>query len=151
MSMTPISPGSAAPGIHGLEPNGPQAIVFYKVTCPVCHLAAPKLGDFAKAFPGRVRGVGQDPPENLSDFERRFGMEVGSVPDLPPYEASNAYGVRTVPTTFLIDADGAVDTVVEGWDRDGLNQLSTRLAGMTNLPDRPVSEPGDGLPSYRPG
>jgi thiol-disulfide isomerase/thioredoxin len=149
--MKPIGPGSFAPVIPGSRTDAVRAIFFYKVTCPVCQMAAPRLGDLARAFPGHVVGVGQDPPQELADFEGRFGMALGSRADLPPYDLSNAYGVRVVPTTFLLAADGAVLDVVESWDRAGLNGLARRLADLTGSEFRPVSSPDDGLPPYRPG
>ncbi|SRR6266508_4932783 len=149
--MRPITAGTAAPEIPGIESNGPRVLVFYKVTCPVCELAAPKLGAFAGAHPGRVRGIGQDPAPKLVEFERRFGMDVGSISEQPPYAMSNAFGVRTVPTTFLIDEAGDIVDAVEGWDRDGLNALTRRLADLAGEPYDPVSDPADGLPTYRPG
>jgi thiol-disulfide isomerase/thioredoxin len=149
--MRPVAPGSIAPAIPGAGRDGPRAVVFYKVTCPACQMAAPKFGDLARAYPGQVVGVGQDAPEKLGEFERRFGMELGSQADLPPYEVSNAYGVRTVPTTFLVDDTGKVLDVVEAWDRDGLNRLARTLSDLTHAPYRPLSEPGDGLPAFRPG
>ena len=40
-------------------------------------------------------------------------MGFRSVPDAPPYPASRAYGVRTVPTLFVIDERGIVVEAVE--------------------------------------
>lgn len=149
--MEPIKSGTTAPPIPGVQANGPRAVVFYKVTCPTCQMAAPPLGEFARTYDGHVVGIGQDPPEKLGAFEQAYDMRLGSVSDAPPYDLSNAYGVRTVPTTFLLDGDGTVMDVVESWDRDGLNALAGRLAEMIGSPYRSVSEPSDGLPPFRPG
>ncbi|MGH2767094.1 MAG: hypothetical protein ACRDKA_14480, partial [Actinomycetota bacterium] len=60
--MPPIAAGTAAPEIPGAERvPGPSAVMFYKVTCPTCQLAAPVADRLAAAFPGRLLGVGQDP------------------------------------------------------------------------------------------
>jgi hypothetical protein len=77
-------------------------------------------------------------------------MRVGRWPTFLPYDASEAYGVRTVPTVFLVDGGTVVDTV-EGWDRAGFNRVSERLAELSGAAYRPVSEAGDGLPPFRPG
>jgi len=79
-----------------------------------------------------------------------LGTSFASVPDEPPYEASNAYGVRTVPTLFVLD-DGDVVDVVESWDRDGWNRAAARLADLTGQAAEEVSSEGDGLPPFRPG
>ena len=70
----PIAPGDAAPPIDGVAGHGAHAVVFYKVTCPVCQMAAPKVQALADAFPGRVTPVGQDPPARLEPFAEEYGM-----------------------------------------------------------------------------
>ena len=77
-----------------------MALFFYKVTCPVCQMAAPKVQGFEPAYPGRIVGVRQDPEDKLADFDRELEMGFESVSDLPPYELSNAYQIGVVPTLF---------------------------------------------------
>jgi len=149
--VQPIAPGTRAPEIPGTERvTGPSVVMFYKVTCPTCQVAAPVAERFAVSFPGRFLGVGQDPREKLDQFAEDLGTSFASVPDEPPYEASNAYGVRTVPTLFVLD-DGDVVDVVESWDRDGWNRAAARLADLTGQAAEEVSSEGDGLPPFRPG
>jgi len=151
--VTALAVGTPAPAIPrvALGSDGPLALFFYKVTCPVCQLAAPKVQGFEEAYPGHIVGIGQDPPEKLGGFEREFGMSFRSVPDLPPYATSNAYGIEVVPTLFLIDPQGSVAAVAESWDRQGFNDISEQLAGLLGATPRPISVAGDGLPSFRPG
>ncbi|HVH52849.1 MAG TPA: redoxin domain-containing protein [Actinomycetota bacterium] len=150
--MGVIGVGEAAPPVPGVTfADGPVALVFYKVTCPVCQMAAPKVDVMAAAYPGRVVGVGQDPPDALDRFGREFGMDVPAVPDLPPYDASNAYGIESVPTLFVIDRTGAVADAVVSWDRAGYNRASGRLAELLGVEPAMVSDSSDGLPPFRPG
>ena len=142
--------GSDAPPAPG-APEGPHAIVFYKVTCPTCQMAAPPMERFAQAYPGRIVGIGQDPPDKLQAFSATHGMSFPSMPDAPPYDVSNAYGIAHVPTVVVVDGGGAVADVVESWDREGLNRASGRLAALVGAEPLPISEPGDGLPYFRPG
>ncbi len=146
--MEPIPPGSPAPPIHGVD--SPDVLFFYKVTCPTCQLAAPVAERFAAAVPGRFVGIGQDPREKLDQFAEELGTSFVTVPDEPPYDLSNAYGVRTVPTVFVLDAGTVVD-VVESWDRDGWNRAARRAAELAGADPEEVSHPGDGLPPFRPG
>ena len=112
--MEPLAPGSPAPAVPGVDfGEGPRALFLYKVTCPVCQMAAPKVQRLQEAYPGRIVGIGEDPDEELEAFGRRFGLSFASSPDLPPYELSNAYGIRTVPTTFLVGRDGIIVRTVE--------------------------------------
>ena len=150
--MAPLAPGSTAPAIPGITfDHEPTVLFFYKVTCPVCQLAASPVGTFERAYPGRIKGVGQDPPARLAAFSREHGMTFPVTADDPPYPVSSRYGIRVVPTTFLIDAGGQVADVVESWDREGLNRVSKGLAELTGAPYVPISAPGDGLPPFRPG
>lgn len=148
----PLDDGSAAPPIPGVDLATRPAIVafFYKVTCPVCEMTAPKAAAFERAYPGVPVGVGQDPPERLERFSRDRGLAFASVADVAPYGISAAYGVQVVPTTVLI-GEGRVLRTVESWDRDGLNELSRAVARITGLPYAEVSHPADGLPPFRPG
>lgn len=144
--------GAPAPPVHGVTfVDGPTAVAFYKVTCPVCQMAAPKIEALGRAYPGRVVGVGQDPNGELERFGREFGMAVPAVPDLPPYDVSNAFGIETVPTVVLVGADSTVVDTVVSWDRDGYNRVSARLAELAGAEPVVVSEPSDGLPPFRPG
>jgi thiol-disulfide isomerase/thioredoxin len=147
----PIAPGTAAPAIPGIDfAASPTALFFYKVTCPVCQMAAPIARSIAEAYPGRVTAVGQDPPDKLASFDRQYGLGIEPRPDLPPYPVSNAYGIRVVPTLFLIDTAGTISDVVESWDRDGYRRLSKGLADLLGTEPAKLGIPTT-LPSFRPG
>ena len=148
--MEPLGAGSAAPPIEGIDLSEPRALWFHKVTCPVCKLAAPVAERLSSAYPGVVTGVGQDPRPELESFAREFGVGFESTVDSPPYPASDAYGIRVVPTLFLVDSGQILD-VVESWDRDGYNRVSHGLAELVGTDASVVSTPDDGLPSFRPG
>jgi len=150
--MAVIAVGDAAPLVPGgVVHEGPVALVFYKVTCPVCQMAAPKIDTMARSYPGRVVGVGQDPPDELERFGREFGMDIAAVADVPSYDVSNAYGIETVPTLFVIDGAGVVVDAVVSWDREGYNRASARLAELFGVEPVTVSDSSDGLPAFRPG
>ena len=147
-----ILAGSPAPEIPGVDlTQGPTVLFFFKVTCPVCQMAAPKVSTFERAYPGRIFGVGQDPAERLAEFSGEYGLTIPTSADLPPYPASDAYEVRVVPSTFLVSPRGTVLHSVESWDREGLNEMSRMLAEAIGAPFEPISVPEDGLPVFRPG
>lgn len=148
--MAPIRPGTPAPEIPSVDLGGVKAVYVYKVTCPVCQLSAPPTQRFEEAYPGSIVGVGQDPLERLDAFSTEFGVTFPSVTDAPPYEVSDAYGIRTVPTLFLVE-DGVVTDTVESWDRKGYNRVSARLAELTGREYAEISHESDGLPAFRPG
>jgi peroxiredoxin len=150
-----LSPGDPAPtfilddaetGEQVTDPweQGPVVLAFFKVTCPVCQLVAPKVDALARAGV-RVVAIGEDPAPALRAYAERYGQRVQTVTEPPPYRVSTAYGVRSVPTLFLVDGDGDVQAAVPGWDREGWNALAA-AAGVA-----PISAEGDGLPVFRPG
>jgi len=142
--------GSAAPPVEA-APAGPHALVFYKVTCPTCQMAAPAFDRLAAASGGAVLGIGQDPADRLAAFGREYGTSLRAEPDLPPYPVSDAYGIEHVPTLVVVDGDGRVADIVESWDRDGANRAGATLGALLGREPITVSEPGDGLPAFRPG
>jgi peroxiredoxin len=150
-----LAPGDQAPPIalpdaHTGEvvadpwSSGRTVLAFFKVTCPVCHMVAPKVAALSDAGVDVV-AVGEDPPAKLVAYARDKGQRVRTLSEAPPYPVSSAYGLQSVPTLFLVNDSGTVEDVVAGWDREGWN----RLAAAAGAP--PVSEDGDGLPVYRPG
>jgi thiol-disulfide isomerase/thioredoxin len=150
--MSTIEVGESAPLVPSVTfEEGPVLLAFYKVTCPVCQMAAPKIDAIERAYPRRVVGVGQDPPEDLAMFGRTYGMGIRSVADLAPYDVSNAYGIEVVPTLALVDPSGKVVDRVLSWDRDGYNRIAAGLAELIEADPVTVSDKGDGLPAFRPG
>jgi hypothetical protein len=150
--MPPPAVGTPAPPVPGIDfSSGPTTLFFYKVTCPVCQMAAPSIATFETAYPGGITGIGQDPPEKLDAFGRTYGLTFESMPESPPYPVSEAYGIRVVPTLVLVGAGGLVEAVAESWDRGAVNGLSRRMAELLDAPFATISREGDGLPAFRPG
>ena len=144
-----IGVGAEAPKVA--EMAGPHALVFYKVTCSVTKLAGPALARLGAAHGDAVLGVGQDPQDELDAFAAEQGWGFPQVPDLAPYEASDAYGIASAPTVVVVDGEGRVADVVESWDREGMNRAASMLAGLLGAPPEVLSTEADGLPSFKPG
>lgn len=144
--------GEPAPAIPGVAfGDGPVGLFFFKVTCPTCQLAAPKLSAFERAYPGRVLGIGQDPQDVLEAFGEFHGMGIRALEDRPPYDVSNAYGIVSVPTLIVVGLDGTVTESIGAWDREGFNRASERIASALGVDPVAISVEGDGLPSFKPG
>src|SRR5881396_1597213 len=146
--MEPLAAGSPAPAIPGVDfGDGPRVVFFYKVTCPVCQMAAPNVQRFEEAYPGRIAGVGEDADQEIGAFGQRFGLTFPSVPDLPPYELSNAYGIRSVPTTFLVGSRrGHADRGVLG--PRSIERGLRGAGGGLRLAVRPDLEPRRRTPAF---
>lgn len=149
--MEPLPVGSRAPAVPGAAfGDDASALLFYKVTCPTCAVAAPAAERFHEAFADRFVAVAQDPPEAVEEFARSHGNTFRSISDAPPYAISDAYGIRTVPTLFLLEGGRTAD-IVESWDREGWNRVAAGLAERSGMPPIAVSADGDGLPPFKPG
>jgi len=149
--VSPLQIDDVAPPDPALPAvDGPHGLFFYKVTCPTCQMAAPMMGRFEQAFPGRVVGVGQDPAPTLARFTEEFGLGIASIEDAPPYAISDAYAIESVPTLYLVD-EGRVLDAVGAWDRGGFNRVAASLADRLGAPPVLVSTADDGLPEFKPG
>jgi hypothetical protein len=113
-------------------------------------MAAPVMGRFEQAFPGRVVGIGQDPEPALARFTGEFQLGIASVEDAPPYAVSDAYAIESVPTLYLVDNGEVIDSV-GAWDRDGFNRVAASIAERLGGEPLLVSTPHDGLPEFQPG
>ncbi len=123
---------------------GATAVVFFKVTCPVCHMVAPKVAALASGG-ARVVAVGEDPPAALQRYAKEEGQQVQTVTEAAPYTVSDAYGISTVPTLFLVEPDGTVADAVGCWDRARWNAVAAACGAPA------ISDDTDGLPVFRPG
>jgi hypothetical protein len=146
-----IAIGDRAPRIDGVSLDGPHTLVFFKVTCSTTQLATPAIERLGEAYRGSVLGVGQDPRPALDRFARDHGLTLPLVPDLDPFEASDAYGITAAPTAIAVGADATVLDVAESWDRDAWNRLAVTFADALGVAPAVISEPDDGLPDFKPG
>jgi peroxiredoxin len=146
-----IAVGDRAPKVPGATLEGPHVLVFFKVTCSTTQIATPAIERLARGYPGRIIGVAQDPRPALDAFAGKYGLSLPLVPDLDPYDASDAYGIVSAPTAIAVGASGAVLSVAESWDRDAWNRLSATFADELAVVPATVSDEGDGLPDFKPG
>jgi peroxiredoxin len=126
--------------------GGPTLLVFFKVTCPVCQLTLPFLNRIHRSGGMAVYGISQDDVRDTREFLREFGVSFPMLLDSEDagYPASNAYGISSVPTLFLVERDGKLASVVEGWQKAEIERLGT-LAGMQ------VFRSDDQVPAWKAG
>ena len=126
--------------------NGPALIAFYKTTCPVCQFTFPFLERIHKAGTLPVYAVSQDGAEDTREFNREYGIALPTLLDSARsgYAVSNAFGISSVPSTFLIERDGVVARVIEGWSKRDIESLG-ELAGAQ------VFRQGDNVPEWKAG
>jgi peroxiredoxin len=133
--------------LAGLLASGPVALVFFKITCPVCQMTLPfleRIHAAKSAIP--IYGISQNGPLETRDFARQFGITFPLLLDgeNEGYEVSNAFGIASVPTTFVIEKEGLISMASEGWSRRDVTALGER-AGVNPL------RPGDQVPELKAG
>lgn len=161
----PLPPGTEAPAftlpdrdgaprsLADLTAAGPALLVFFKTSCPTCHLAMPVIAELERRYGDAVpvvcvtqTSMGATLPwlaeagfsgPVLDDEQGRFSV-------------SRAYGVQTVPTMVLVDG-GRVAATTQGWDRDRMNGWATDLGTRTARETTPVTTEADGRPVFKPG
>jgi len=98
----------------------PAIVNFFASWCPPCNSEAPDLVAFAAAHP-EVTFVGvavNDERADTEAFVSKYGLAYPVVYD-PEGELGDDWGVTGIPTTFFLDAAGAVkDTIVGAASRE---------------------------------
>ncbi len=134
--------------------SGPVLLAFFKESCPVCQFTFPFI---ERIYQGvnrsgsvRVWAISQDDARDSQEFGREYGITFPVLLDGRGYPVSNAYGLTTVPTLFLVETDGTVALTSVGFNRNEIETIASRLAqkaGKTVVP----FHPGENIPDYKPG
>jgi len=122
--------------------GGPALLAFFKISCPVCQLSAPYLERLAANNGLQVFGISQDEASATRGFAKRFGLTFPILldPSAENYAASNAYGISSVPSLFLIERDGIVSKSFAGFSKRDFEQIGARSGVVPFGPDDHVPE-----------
>jgi len=126
--------------------GGPALLAFFKISCPVCQLTAPYLGRLAANNTVQVIGISQDDAGATRGFMQRCGVTFPTLLDLSSenYPASNAYGISSVPTLFLLERDGTISRMFAGFSKRDFEEIGARV-GV------PPFGPEDHVPEWKAG
>jgi peroxiredoxin len=167
-AMTDVNAGNTAPdfsvkGVDGktyslndLLTKGPVLAAFFKISCPVCQFTFPFLERLYQRYGGKnatFLGISQDDAKSTASFAREYGATFPMAMDEKEkgYVASNAYGLTTVPTIFLIDTDKKVRVSSMGFVKSDLEGIAKELAERGALPPAPIFKPNESVPANKPG
>lgn len=121
---------------------GPALLAFFKISCPVCQLTAPYLERLSANNALQVVGISQDDADATRGFSRRFGLTIPLLLDLSSegYPASNAYGITSVPSMFLLERDGTIARSFPGFSKRDFEEIGSRAGVVPFGPNEQVPE-----------
>jgi peroxiredoxin len=128
--------------------RGPAFFAFFKVSCPVCQYTFPFLERLHRGGTAggiQVIGISQDQAAATRAFAREYGVTFPILLDSPDgYAVSNAFGISSVPSLFLVEPDGAVSISRSGFSKADLEAVGKRTGAVPFLQ-------GERVPESRPG
>src|SRR5271168_2972650 len=166
--MTHIVAGNMAPefslkaldgkeySLEKLMQQGPVVAAFFKVSCPVCQFTLPFLERLFKRYGGdgaTFLGISQDDARDTKEFAKEFGVTFPMVLDekASGYAVSNAYGLTSVPTIFLIEPDGSVKVSCMGFDKKDLEAIGAAFAERKKIAPGALFRADESVPAHKPG
>ena len=132
--------------LAGILAGGPALLAFFKISCPVCQLTFPFLERIHSAGALRIYGISQNGPGDTREFNQEFGVTFPILLDSEEngFPTSNDYGISSVPTLFLLERDGTIANVIEGWRKREMEALAAQTGGG-------LFRPGDYVPEWKAG
>lgn len=164
--MTHLDHGQAAPSfslkdldgktysLPALLEKGPVVAAFFKISCPVCQFTFPFLERLYQRHGGdsvTFLGISQDDAKATKTFASEYGVTFPMALDENDYPASNAYGLTSVPTIFLIEPDATIKVVCMGFEKKGLEDISASLAERKQIASTALFRPDEKIPAHKPG
>lgn len=133
--------------------SGPVLLAFFKISCPVCQFAMPFAERLFRAAKGKkitIIAVSQDTDKPTAAFMREYGLSLPiALDDTKTYPASNAYGLTSVPTFFLVNPEGDIQIASVGWSREDVEQMYREA--MSEPDPAPFFKPDERIPELKFG
>jgi peroxiredoxin len=113
--------------LTSLLSRGPVLLALFKISCPVCQLTLPFL-DRISSGALQIVAISQDDAASTRRFHAKFHVSLLTLLDLENenYPVSNAFGITHVPTMFLIETDGTISQISEGFVKTDLEAIGIR-------------------------
>jgi hypothetical protein len=93
-----------------------------------------------------VVAILQDGPDEARELARTLALELPLRLESDPYPLARELALATVPTLFLLDHEGQIRGVSEGFVRADLESFAERLGVHA-----PLFTPEDKAPAMKPG
>ncbi len=134
--------------------KGPVLAAFFKVNCPTCQYTFPfleRLYQQLHAQGAQVWGIVQNDAADGKRFARDYGITFPILVDDQHYTTSRAYGLKYVPSIFLIGRDGQIVRSSEGFVKADLLEIQKSLAQLLGTTPGALFQPTERIPEYKPG
>jgi peroxiredoxin len=98
--------------------NTPVVFSFWASYCQYCPMEMSHLQQYAEKYKGKVQFYtvnSNDPPKMIKKYQALHGLSLPTLSDATHKVASD-YGVDSLPTLFMIDKEGRVRYVANGFD-----------------------------------
>jgi peroxiredoxin len=138
--------GGGQASLREIAARGPALLAFFKISCPVCQLTFPFLERLHATGTLAIHGISQNDARDTRDFNEDFGITFPTLLDDEDsgFPASNAFGISSVPTLFLVEPGGAISHVIEGWRKKEMEFLAAKAGAA-------VFRQGDNVPEWKAG
>jgi cytochrome c biogenesis protein CcmG/thiol:disulfide interchange protein DsbE len=114
-AVLPILDGAAAGAASTFAPKGPVIVNFWASWCGPCKIEQPVVEDLARAGLAPVVGVAyRDAPEDAAAYLKEAGNPYAEVRLDPDGKGGSNFGIKGVPETFVIGAEGAILVRISG-------------------------------------
>ncbi len=140
--------------VVGRPGAGPAIAVFFKESCPTCRMALPlaeRLHRQVRGAGARVIGVSQDAAPAAVALRDALGLTMPILVDAPALAVSDAWGLVSVPTFYLVDADGRILDRNAGFHRETFSEMARRVAAGAGAPAPRLWSEDEEVPPWRPG
>jgi thiol-disulfide isomerase/thioredoxin len=107
----------------------PAVLHFWAVWCPVCELEQGMINRLASSYPLISVAMQSGSEAEVADYLREQGVDYPVIND-PDGALAALYGVRAVPASFVLDAQGQVRFVTRGYTSGWGMRLRLWMAGF---------------------
>jgi peroxiredoxin len=128
-------------------------LIFFETDCPTCLLTLPYLNRLAEAIGQShpaIIGISQDPETSTLDLIREMSISFPVVVD-HDLSISKLFDPESVPTMFLVDAEGRVIRSEVGFDKTTLNSIAADMLRSAGRESIEIAPHFDGAPAWKPG
>ncbi len=135
--------------------QGPVALAFFKVSCPVCQYAFPLYERLFRVYKNQgvtLVGVSQNTKKDTDSFNNKLGITFPVLlDDTKTYAVSNSYGLTNVPSLFWIAKDGTIKVSSVGWNKKDFEAVSQKMADAGKMPPTLILRPEEKISDFRFG